>query len=607
MIGVGMAVKVERSQELEAPPGAVWSLLADTERLNRAVGLNTIHLTPHDDTTASRYLVRTVSAGFPMEYEERPFEWVEGRWFAVKRIVRKGALRSVENYFRLEPTADGGTRVTIGLVVEPKLALLVPIARFQAAGVIGRMLAQLRDADAALVAGEQAGYGLASGTLFRDVLMRHGDALRGRVGEDDGAVVERLLEMIASAPDADVERMRPFELARSWKVESRHVLRVFLHAVVAGLLELRWDLICPSCHTTAEHVDGLAQLGADAHCQLCDISFGLELDRAVEAVFRPAPAVRAVGDGRYCIGGPMNTPHVVVQAILPAEGITEVSAPAEPGDYRLFVRGGLEAKLHADPAAPQKVALEVGARRLDSEVLRVAPGGTLVVAHRPSRERHLKIERQEARQLAATAHVLATVPEFRRMFDHQVLRAGVSLKVGRVAVLFTDLKDSTALYAEIGDARAYRLVQDHFEALLSVVEAHEGALVKTIGDAIMAAFDDEKQALRCALAMPAAFAGLAAHNPDANRSGVRIGVHVGSCFAVTFNGIFDYFGQHINLAARLQGEAEAGQVVTTEELADEAIARGWIEPSACSERFVAHLKGIDGPVRAVCLVSRRGG
>ena len=102
-----MGIVVERSVELRAAPEQVWPIVADTDRLNRAVGLAPLELTPIDDASAARFLVRTVSGGFPLEYEERPFSFVEHRGFSVTRIVRKGALRSIENVYKIEPRVDG--------------------------------------------------------------------------------------------------------------------------------------------------------------------------------------------------------------------------------------------------------------------------------------------------------------------------------------------------------------------------------------------------------------------------------------------------------------------------------------------------------------------
>jgi class 3 adenylate cyclase len=151
---------------------------------------------------------------------------------------------------------------------------------------------------------------------------------------------------------------------------------------------------------------------------------------------------------------------------------------------------------------------------------------------------------------------------------HQVLAAGTRIGVRSVALVFTDLSDSTAMYEEMGDAGAYALVRDHFRVLDAVIEAHGGTVVKTIGDAVMAAFHDAGTALGAALAMQAAF------NPWVEARGLKqpprlkIGLHVGPALAVHTDAAgIDYFGGTVNTAARAQGVAASGEVVWTQAIA----------------------------------------
>src|SRR3546814_18813704 len=88
------------------------------------------------------------------------------------------------------------------------------------------------------------------------------------------------------------------------------------------------------------------------------------------------------------------------------------------------------------------------------------------------------------------------------LFPYTTLfRSGDEVAVARITLLFTDLKRSTDLYGRIGDAAAYHLVRDHFAYLGAIVRRHDGALVKTIGDAILAAFARPDDAVAAALAV----------------------------------------------------------------------------------------------------------
>lgn len=597
-------IAVERSVECKASARALWPLITDTERVNRVIGLGRIELSPNDDDSAARYLVKTVSGGFPLEYEERPYEWVEPERFSVKRIVRRGLLRTMDNRFILEPSGDG-TRVTVRVAVVPKFGVIAPIVRLQVARFVGRLANFVERMDE-----EASGGGVLTSDDSRidaEGLDRLAKGLFDSTSGDELVAAQKLVELIRTGADQRVDRIRPYELARSWGLPDRAVLEACLQGVSAGVLELMWDLVCPSCRTASERMRALSALGAHAHCQLCDISYDLDLDRAVEATFRPPDSLRTVDEGPYCIGGPARTPHVLVQAILPPEQTVELAAPLSAGRYRLFVRGGPAAilRVHDDGAEGlDSVASEAGLEPAQADV---RPGALLRVRSSHARERHVKLERVDFAGDAATAHDISMLPAFRSQFAREVLRPGLTLRIARVALLFTDLTGSTALYTAIGDAKAFGVVQDHFELLRAVIAEFSGTIVKTIGDAVMAAFASEADAVRAAAAMHARFPEFRRGSEDATGVTLKIGLHAGACYVVTANGVLDYFGQTVNIAARLQGAAGAGELVLTEELTETALREGWLAPDAPREAFEAQLKGLARSLAAVRMRLDAGG
>jgi adenylate cyclase len=189
------------------------------------------------------------------------------------------------------------------------------------------------------------------------------------------------------------------------------------------------------------------------------------------------------------------------------------------------------------------------------------------------------------------------MPGFRRDFSHDILRPGMALKVARVGLFFSDLTGSTQLYSTVGDAAAFKLVHDHFDVLLGLIEKNQGTLVKTIGDAVMAVFSDDLEGLVASVAILHAFEDFRRAHEHRQLTHIKLGVFGGSCYAVTANGTLDYFGQTVNLAARLQGEARSGELVVEETLADRAITLKALPEAFVVERYDAKLKGVDRPVR----------
>jgi class 3 adenylate cyclase len=583
------AIVAETSVACRSDVHRVWDALADTERLNRIMGLSRIALTPYDGASAARYLVKTSLGGLSVEYEERPYEWVYPRAFKIFRRMRKGPLDSLEVAYTLTPRGDGGTDVTVRLALAPRLRLLGPFVRLMA----GLTLRGFEEAIARLdAAPAPAKVTYKQSPLRSAALARAEEALRA-AEPAHRSLVDKLAALVSGAGDLDAARIRPFAVADAWGEDRLAVLGVCLSAVRAGLLTLRWEVVCPSCRVATEVIPSLAELADHGACQLCDLDFALDLEDAVEATFAPTPAVREVDVGPYCIGGPARTPHVLAQAILPARGEVTLPCPEEEGRYRLFVRGGAAAQVTVAAGAPPKARVDAGA----PASIQVAPGGEILVDNAGGEERHAKIERVAFADEAARARVVTSMPGFRRDFGSQVLKPGLALQVARVGLFFSDLAGSTQLYADAGDAAAFKLVHDHFDVVIAVIEKNRGTLVKTIGDAVMAVFSDEMDGLLASVAVLQAFEDFRRKDPLHDRTHIRLGVFGGSCFVVTANGILDYFGQAVNTAARLQNEAKGGELVVEEALADRAVAARVIPSAFVTERYEAKLKGIPLPIR----------
>lgn len=198
---------------------------------------------------------------------------------------------------------------------------------------------------------------------------------------------------------------------------------------------------------------------------------------------------------------------------------------------------------------------------------------------------------------------LLLIPSFWELFSGDAPADDESLRVGRVAILFTDLRGSTAMYAERGDPRAYRLVRDHFAILGERIDRNRGSFVKTIGDAVMASFASGADAVRAALESQAE---LRTHAEEMGGELVlKAGVNAGACLAVRLNNRLDFFGGAVNTAARVQGLSRGHDVVVTDAVvADiEAEAVASAPQIRVAESFEAELRGIPSPIRVHRLIT----
>jgi class 3 adenylate cyclase len=185
--------------------------------------------------------------------------------------------------------------------------------------------------------------------------------------------------------------------------------------------------------------------------------------------------------------------------------------------------------------------------------------------------------------------------DFRDLFATEYLAPNLDFAVRSVTLMFTDIRGSTEMYERMGDAAAYAVVQQHFALMTEVIRRHSGGIVKTIGDAVMAAFGQNQDAVRASLEIRAGFA--AADRP-LGQVEVKLGLHRGPTIAVTSNRMLDYFGRTVNLAARVQGRSGPREILMTDEVAGDPdvvaeLARRGLSPRTSE----VNLKGIAAPIR----------
>jgi class 3 adenylate cyclase len=198
--------------------------------------------------------------------------------------------------------------------------------------------------------------------------------------------------------------------------------------------------------------------------------------------------------------------------------------------------------------------------------------------------------------------MLLTRQTFRKLFRSERVDEEEGLGVRQVTFLFTDLKGSTALYERLGDLNAYALVREHFALLDAIAHQHAGAIVKTIGDAVMAAFFQPADAVAAALQI---LQDIQRFNQEHGQPAIilKMGAHCGPSIAVTLNENLDYFGQTVNIAARVQSFAGAGEICLTEALHTAPAVRQLLTGYGVEE-FDAPLRGVEGEARVYRVTGR---
>ncbi len=586
---------------LHSTPEQLWPYVSDTQRFNRAAVGYAVKAIAEDDEG-----VQQVRAHYfaPLAWDEHPFEWERPYRFGVVRRFRGPFLRDFIVNATLTPEA-GGTllryEVTarpatlLGLLAIPIQIGLISRRRFERAfRQIDEFLQHPNDARAPL-AGPQP-------FITGEATRRLQDIAR-ELSEDGypGDLIQRLIDFISHAADEEVIHLRPYALADRWGAPRRSVLELCLAATRRSLLDLRWDVICPMCRGARTSVSQLSDVRDQAHCPACRMDFAVNFDHALEVTFRPHAALRPVEIAEYCVGGPQLTPHLVAQQIIAPGETRTIKVALDSGAHRVRSRsklprailGHLDLRSTSDPAEQpaSAITIQVTAEGWSADRNVVIPAATITLNNHTTATQGVVIERMAWNDQAVTAVDVSTMQAFRDWFTTQALRPDVQLGITHLAVLFTDVRGSTQLYRLIGDAPAFERVLEHFDVLRRSVNDHAGALIKTIGDAIMAAFLDPAQAVAAALDILRGMAELNRTRADYPLR-LKLGLHAGPAIAVTLNERLDYFGTTVNIASRLEGQAQGDDlIISAEVMRKPEVQRLLHENHVVTEEFTARLKG----------------
>jgi class 3 adenylate cyclase len=414
----------------------------------------------------------------------------------------------------------------------------------------------------------------------------------------DPAVADTIAELIKKGEDPELNRINALDFSSRNSLDEEKVISGFLHASRLGLFDLTWNVLCPGCGGVLDAHDTLKSLRPDDyHCGLCACGYECSVDEQVEVAFTVSPKVR-----RIAAHDPNSLPHwdyfkqvfwssgidlnknsfasltdevtldalelpagekAVLSLQLPAQFVI-VFEPVTHAAHFIDVQGEptkerQQLSLVYNKAHPPtgSMTLRPGPLRLslDNQAgVRVLP--TVFIAGDALHDLLGK------RRPFLTAKRMLSNQTFRDVFKADNLNVDQRLKITSLTFLFTDLKGSTALYERVGDLAAFDLVRAHFRALLEIIASEKGAVVKTIGDAVMATFIRPEHALIAGLKMRAAMDELNKERGSRDLV-VKIGIHEGPCLAVMLNERQDYFGQTVNIAARVQSLSTSQEIHIT--------------------------------------------
>ena len=415
----------------------------------------------------------------------------------------------------------------------------------------------------------------------------------------DPAVADAIRELIENGEDHELNRINVLDFAKRTGLDEERAISGFLHASRLGLFDLTWNVLCPGCGGVLDAHSTLKSLRPDDyHCGLCACGYEASVDEQVEVAFTVSPRVRRIAAHDpnslpvweyfkqvfWSSGIDLNkesfaqlTDEVTLDTLELPAGEKATMSLKLPSDFIIVFEPVTHAAQFIDvQGEPTKERQQLS---LIYNKTPTPTGGTITLRPGPLR---LSLDNQAGvrvlpavfiaaealhhligkRKPFLTAKRMLTNQTFRDVFKADNLNIDQRLKITSLTFLFTDLKGSTALYERVGDLAAFDLVRAHFHALLEIISSEKGAVVKTIGDAVMATFIRPEHAIVAGLRMRAAMDALNAKRGTRDLV-VKIGIHEGPCLAVMLNERQDYFGQTVNIAARVQSLSTSQEIHIT--------------------------------------------
>ncbi len=338
----------------------------------------------------------------------------------------------------------------------------------------------------------------------------------------------------------DTFRINPVDFSLKNNLEPGKTIDLFIYGAKTGLFNFELSLLCPLCGGREHSYNSLNQLEKESyHCSLCDVDVEVLADSHLEISFTIPPDISGFSINpfvslenywsyyfsSYLVMPPElqlvwdDQPKLRFAAIPPGRKVSvKIGLPLVKKHrfvslnthsiFRVNMLGKKDGLVHKI----QLNHLESGFDKKEETIEGCA--GVVNITNKSGKMIGCVFASPDSNHIQevvkeyppyfkpfVTGKMILNNQIFRDLFLTDNLPDDLSLKINDITLLFTDLKGSTELYDKSGDVYAYKLVQQHFRILQKVVHEHDGGIVKTMGDAIMASFNTPYDGISAAFSM----------------------------------------------------------------------------------------------------------
>lgn len=546
---------------LSSTPADLWPLLSDANQFFKDIGENPVREAPLQRTLQKKHK-QFVSALLHNSdaWVEEPFQWEAPYGYSVKRHYKRGIYKELT--LSVELTRLGTeTQIAITYAGTAKNKICL----FRIKSIFGnkfkrRIRKVLSSYDQKVK--NPAEYRLNIRNRFRNRKRWNGHIEKLSEISGNPAASGGLISFLKYSNELRLKKIVPADIADFLNIELHEALELLLMAASLKIVAFRWNLVCPDCRSDVKSSTHLSKITEPLYCDFCAKKFKLDFNKTIQIAFQPHPLVRKISDKMYAAAGPAFSPHIILQKYIEPDKKQFLNVRLAPGKYRLHTDVN-EGSLLIDVMdnAPSNNLIRIRDGKLTGQKISLSTNPNLILHNQTGRRIMATLEKANWLNPVVASEV-TSLQTFRNYFPGELIRNNEKFYASDLTVMFTDLYNSSEMYSVDGDESATKQVMDHFEILHKAVSEERGAIVKTIGDSVMAVFRSPIHAMR-------AFLNAQGKLEKLSKSGkikLKAGIHTGDCIAVTLNNRIDYFGKTVNISSRLVEKACENEVVVSNEV-----------------------------------------